>query len=205
MSLVALKRKSNRYFKPVSKNGFSLNGVYRNQGRVGQTSLGRSVTRTPYKGALPVGNGGCCGNYVVSVAKSGTLCNNDTSVVKRSNMNTSGLVKSRYIYPTSVFNSLCEDGGCNIAKPVVKDFSPLNFSQGFHIKHVRDFVARCNSDGWQPNAGIWNCDGNCRAGSNFIGTKKVIYEAYTKDLNIKSSSEYQTTQLIKNKCVSNNN
>ena len=35
-------KKYERYFKPVSRNGFSSSGTYRGQGRVGQTSLNRT-------------------------------------------------------------------------------------------------------------------------------------------------------------------
>lgn len=59
MSIATLKKKSEaRYFPHSVKNvGFSLNGVTRFLG-AGDTSLGRSVTRTPFRGNYPVGHGG---------------------------------------------------------------------------------------------------------------------------------------------------
>ena len=67
MSIVALKRNSRRFKVPISgsSQGFSINGGLRNQGRVGQTSLGRANIRGFYKGAFQVGNGGCCGKYFI--------------------------------------------------------------------------------------------------------------------------------------------
>jgi hypothetical protein len=59
MSIATLKKKSAaRYFPhSVAGVGFSLNGVTRFLG-AGDTSLGRSVTRTPFRGNLPMGHGG---------------------------------------------------------------------------------------------------------------------------------------------------
>jgi hypothetical protein len=66
MSLATLKKKSGtKYSKTMAepKNGFSLQGKLRNCGTPGNTNLARCVTRTPYGGTLPVGDGGCCGQY----------------------------------------------------------------------------------------------------------------------------------------------
>ena len=66
MSIHAMKRKSQRFEYPISgkKNkGFSLNGTFRNQGWVGQTSLSRSIPKTPMRNGAPQGHGGCCGEF----------------------------------------------------------------------------------------------------------------------------------------------
>ena len=60
-------RKYERYFKPISKKKFSTAGTIRSQGRVGQTSLGRTLVHTPFRGAYPMGSGGCCGTYTESI------------------------------------------------------------------------------------------------------------------------------------------
>ena len=59
MSIATLKKKTEaRYFPHSVPNvGFSLNGVTRFLG-AGDTSLGRSVTRTPFRGSVPMGHGG---------------------------------------------------------------------------------------------------------------------------------------------------
>ena len=60
---MSASRKYERYFKPISKSQFSTAGTIRAQGRVGQTSLSRSLVNTPFRGVEPRGNGGCCGTY----------------------------------------------------------------------------------------------------------------------------------------------
>jgi hypothetical protein len=49
MSLATLKKKTASKYKNNSANlaQFSINGVHRNQGYVGQTSLGRTMLRIP--------------------------------------------------------------------------------------------------------------------------------------------------------------
>ena len=44
MSIVALKRNSRRFIVPISANGFSLNGGYRNQRLIGSTNLSALTT-----------------------------------------------------------------------------------------------------------------------------------------------------------------
>ena len=68
MSIVILKRKSERFklgegISGKGKKGFSLNGGHRNQGWVGQDLRGRHLSRTLYRGLAPIGHGGCCGTY----------------------------------------------------------------------------------------------------------------------------------------------
>lgn len=72
MSIVTLKRKTEARYFPHSVNGvgFSLNGTTRFLG-VGE-SLGRSVTRTPFKGTAPVGHGGNNSKYPIKIIRSGS-------------------------------------------------------------------------------------------------------------------------------------
>ena len=129
MSIVTLKRKSKALhstginFNTVSKSGvgFSLNGISRPVGAVGPTNLGRSVTRTPFRGTVPIGWGGgsrCripnsnraratkCGvghvkpngdidEYPLIVSNSGSCCI-PQYLMKRSVKNTKGMLYSRY-------------------------------------------------------------------------------------------------------------
>ena len=84
-------------------SGFSLNGTHRNQGYVGQTSLSRSIIRTPHKGATPKGHGGCCGTYPTNIIKeSTTCCTEDASVVKTSSINTHGLIDTNTNGPHNI-------------------------------------------------------------------------------------------------------
>jgi hypothetical protein len=195
MSIVAMKRKSRLYNEPISRNGFSLNGGHRNQGWVGQT--GRSYPRTPFKGSEPVGNGGSFGKYNKSIVYAGKCCTNDSSIVKTSTKNTSGLILSKITNPTSVFNSFCENGHCgpewNGYNKVnwVKSFSPLNHSQGLHIKRVK-VRSTCNDE---PR----NVSENC-GDTYFIGTRKFTRSKFFKNDNygVISSGEYIDTRLLQN-------
>jgi hypothetical protein len=113
MSIATLKRKTQTLYNNMSvgsKDGFSINGIYRNQGYVGQTSLSRSLPRTPMKGPTPKGHGGCCGTYLQThIVQSGVTSPENNvpgsvdaigeqyrSKVKTSTMNTGGMILSKY-------------------------------------------------------------------------------------------------------------
>jgi hypothetical protein len=138
MSIVALKRNSRRFKAPISgrgKDGFSLNGGYRNQGRVGQILAGRSLGGTKFRGNTPMGNGGCCGNYVINIANTGNCCTNDPSIIKRSSMTTKGRIESGLLNPVGgIFRNVNCNTSCR--RIWVADLSPLNQSQGNYIKEV---------------------------------------------------------------------
>ena len=94
MSIATLKRKTQTKYNNMSvgTQGFSLNGGFRNQGYVGQTSLSRSLPRT-----LQQGHGGCCGTYNnASVEMSSVTCTEDPKVIKKSVLGTSGMLSSKY-------------------------------------------------------------------------------------------------------------
>jgi hypothetical protein len=79
-----------------SKNGFSLNGTHRNQGYVGQTSLSRSLPKTPMKGNVAIGHGGCCGKFILTpIVQSAVTSQEDSTVVKKSVINTMGLIQTK--------------------------------------------------------------------------------------------------------------
>lgn len=107
MSLATLKAKSlTMYGKTHSTNqGFSLNGALR-QPPIGE-NLGRSVTRTPFRGPAPMGHGcgsrcrvggwrarTCGGAYPLKIQRSclGTA----QTLVKPSTMNQKGLIETSY-------------------------------------------------------------------------------------------------------------
>ena len=114
MSIATLKKKSQTLYSntvSVRGAGFSLNGVRRIVGVVGQTNLAKSVTRTPFRGNDPVGHGGgsrcrvsgwraratkCAGtDYPVIISNSGSFASPQT-LIKRSVMNTKGMLQERY-------------------------------------------------------------------------------------------------------------
>lgn len=200
MSIVALKRNSRRYKAQISgkgNKGFSLNGGHRNQGWVGQGVRGRSITGTPFRGATPMGNGGCCGTYVKKINnRSSNCCGNDPNIVKRSTMNTLGHIDSTVVYPTSVFNNSCNDGKCPKIQNWVKDFSPLNHSEGQRIFKTARQSGKCVN--LKDDAGLDTCHKGCKSASYHIGGKKVVREMYSKNLNMLAvgSEEYQRTSLM---------
>lgn len=192
MSIVAMKRNANRYFKPVSgqgRDGFSLVGGHRNIGAVGPTNLGRSVTRTPFKGALPKGNGGCCGSYQVSIANSGSCCTNDASIIKTTVKNNAGMLDDKYKWTKSVY-----------PRYWVQDTSPENFSQGSYIRAQKALAAgRCGqvtaTDAGEPV----KCSQGCLAWVGGIPKYRTMLAKDPKGA--VSSSEYLDAGLLKNKCL----
>ena len=107
MSLAAFKAKSlTMYGKTHStKDGFSLNGPLR-QPPLGE-NLGRSVTRTPFRGPAPMGHGmgsrcrvggwrarTCGSSYPIIIHRS--CLGTPQTLVKRSTMNEKGLIETKY-------------------------------------------------------------------------------------------------------------
>ena len=116
----------------VISTGFSLNGGHRNIGRVGQTNLGRSVTRTPFRGNAPMGNGGSKGKYPIVISNSGSSCTNDSNSIKPSSLNTKGMLARRYKWMSGGGTKHHGDPAHNPVKP--DDNYPLNHSQGSYIE-----------------------------------------------------------------------
>ena len=207
MSLVALKRKSRRFKAPISgrgTNGFSLNGGLRNQGWVGQTNLGRANPGTSFRGAYPMGNGGCCGSFVINTQNAGRCCSSDPSgvtIIKRSTMNTKGHIYATVKHPTSVLNAGCDASGASCKTIWVQDTSSFGHSSGETTRNKKIKTAILSLP-WSVNkatSGIKSCPYDCQAASYHIGGKKYIREPYAKDLNLFSVSPgmYQQAGLMK--------
>jgi hypothetical protein len=108
MSIVTLKKKTQAQYNNMStgsKTGFSLNGVHRSQGYVGQTSLSRSLPRTLMHGNVPRGHGGCCGKFPIKpIIQSGVQSLENMhapgtplpNTVKSSVVNTPGMLDQKY-------------------------------------------------------------------------------------------------------------
>lgn len=194
MSLVVLKNKSKRYINKISaerkekkNNGFSINGGYRSQGWVGQSSVGRYFS--PF-----------------------STCSNDINVIKRSTMNTNGYLNISVKHPTHVFYLDCKK--CKTYKNWVKRFCPLESSQGAYIKELA-FKNICEIV--NPKAGVYNvnaepkeethCESRneikkrsnsyCKYGYYMIGSRKMYVKRYYKDMNkVISHTEYLKTRLM---------
>jgi len=151
MSIATMKAKSlTLYGKSHSEgtDGFSLNGKLRTP-PIGQ-NLGRSVTRTPFRGPVPMGHGegstcrlkgwraSICGKrYPVTIHRS--CLGTPQTLVKRSTMNHSGMIEKRYTgilhgnYPkTHVYKIDKEASG--YAQTVGRDVltCPINPTAGFY-------------------------------------------------------------------------
>lgn len=97
MSEATLKKKTFAQYNQCHSSGygFSLNGTHRNMPYVGQSSA-RTYGRTPFKGALPKGHGGCCGFYGGHIVKAPTPYADSPSLPKQTVMNTSGMLANRF-------------------------------------------------------------------------------------------------------------
>jgi len=146
MSIATLKRKTLAKYNNSSVNtgeGFSLNGTHRNQGYVGQTSLSRSLPRTPMKGNVLRGHGGCCGTYNIrQIVQSGVTSTEDNRIIKSSVLSNKGMLQRRLS---------CNP--CNVVKPD----SNLNANtQGELISRKEKECLLCDID----NNGS-SCAGKC--------------------------------------------
>lgn len=111
MSIATLKKKTLHKYNnsSVGQSQFSLNGGYRSQGFVGQTSLSRSLVKTPMKGNVVRGHGGKDGTYIQhSNFTSDIVSLNDSTQIKQSVVSTESMIKQRYKWikrplPFSVF------------------------------------------------------------------------------------------------------
>jgi hypothetical protein len=101
MSIATLKRKTQAQYNNISvgQHGFSLNGTHRSQGYVGQTSLSRSLPRTPMNGPYACGYGG---KYVGRIIQSAVTSLNDPTVVKNSVITNHGMLDEKLHCITNV-------------------------------------------------------------------------------------------------------
>ena len=185
-----LRKKSQRFFKPISRTPFSTSNNQRNQGWVGQTSLSRSLMPSTYKtinGHIPVakGNGGCCGTYPKFAECNQTIC---TPVIQ-----------------TGYKAYTCQS--C----PVVKDFSPLNLSQSqWLLRKKRAYFARRYYGGTTLN-GVpkWDCHAEGGKVYHHIGGKLYTNAPYGKGVFYSqgtgmpslSQSGYIESKLANTKCM----
>ena len=150
MSIVTLKKKSRSFQDHISgrgHDGFSLVGGHRNIGVVGPTNLAKSVTRTQFRGNAPMGHGGCCGTYKVSICNSGSCSTNDPAIIKSTVKNTKESILKKYKWIHSAYPRFW-------VKP--DDSMPENYSQGIYIRNLTAKNSTCVLD--KMDTGIKNCD-----------------------------------------------
>ena len=180
MSIVALKKKTAAKYNNMSVNvqQFSINGGFRNQGWVGQTSMSRSLIKTPHRGATPRGHGGCCGTYNVSVVKPLEPCTNNNEVVKSSVVSTDGMldVKYRWIRRPAPYTSVKPDVNHNLNQ------------QGEYINRIKKKTLNATTRQC-PSIPKQSCNLSCDLFKTRITMKSGI-DNFTKDVGPIDQSEY---------------
>jgi hypothetical protein len=200
MSLVTLKKKSrnNRRIAPISgrgTDGFSLNGGYRNIGSVGQFRMISNTTRTPFKGAFPMGNGGSGGKYYNKPANSGTCTANDNTIVKKSSLNTAGMIDTKYKWTKSTYPNYWvqeDDNSYSVTRDQSTYITNLTQKYGGCLFTNVQSNGKCGTTIDSPESTYkYSCSGNKGACSYYIGTKKYIRTPYSKNLNQPAMSQGQ--------------
>lgn len=204
MSLATLKKKSrnNKRFAPISGrgiNGFSLSGGHRNIGAVGQFRLISNTTRTPFRGVEPMGNGGSNGTYYNAPNNSGSCCTNDNKIIKKSSINNAGMLDTKYKWTKGTYPNFWvqeDDNSYRITRDQKTYIHKLSQKNGGCV------VFNPQNDGKkQSNV---SCDGNKKACSYYIGTKKYVRTPYAKNFNqppITQGQYISSGGLFKNNCL----
>jgi hypothetical protein len=194
MSIATLKRKTvgggNPRLDPISgvgTKGFSLNGGCRNIGAVGQFRMVSNVTRTPFRGTLPMGHGGFNGEYYKKPSNSGSCSTNDDSIIKHSSLTTAGLIDEKYKWTKSQYPRYWvkdDDNSYRQTKTQGQLTGAKTWAAG-----ACNFEKAANDD----PANVWHCNTKCYY---WIGGKrKFLYYPYTKFLNtdkVQSQGAYIT-------------
>ena len=201
----------NPRLSPISgqgPGGFSLAGTRRNIGNIGQFRMVSNVTRTFFRGAEPMGSGGCCGTYVRNISNSGSCCTNDPNIVKKTVKNTKGMIEDRYKGTLH---------GAYSAKKVMGN-EPINWvqeddnsyrvtgTQGQLIQAKTQKAGSCVFRYFYEAAyatDFYNCSAH-NACSYHIGGKKYVRMPYAKNLNqgAVTQEQYITTGgLGKKNCI----
>lgn len=177
MSIVVLKRKTNAKYNNMSvgQPAFSLNGGYRNQGWVGQTSFSRHYPKTLMKGS-----GGCCGKYNnVPVVLSAVTSTENNKIMKTSTIGTTGMISTQYRWirrpqPTTVVkpdsNNHNNDGSTYIErlrKQTIKEANSCTKINSVTIGECFDTINVSNS--------------SCRIKKRTYNISKPILNSFARD------------------------
>lgn len=139
MSLATLKKKTAHKYQnnSVNQSQFSINGGYRNQGYVGQTSDSRTILRTPAKGTESQGHGGCCGTYLRNDVRTSSICSTENNrVIKPSVLGTKGMLQKR----TQWARRPAQNAQTLLVKP--GDGSHLSSGSDYIVYKRRDTIAK---------------------------------------------------------------
>lgn len=191
-----LRKKSERYFKPISRTPFSTSNNLRNQGWVGQTSLSRAIPTPHYvtvNGHEPAakGHGGCCGKFPRQA-----LC---------------GITVCTPVNQTGYKAAPCGNCHGHRIKPVVKDFSPLNLQQSQRLERLKRAYFGRRYYGGTVRDGIpkWKCEYPGAKVYHHIGGKlytnapygKGVFYSQGTGMPSMSQSCYISSKLANTKCM----
>ena len=184
MSIVALKKKTAAKYNNMSvgQSQFSINGGHRSQGWVGQTTLSRSIPKTPMRGAYARGHGGCCGTYNMKMIVPPVTSTNDNTVIKGSVLSTPGMLdtKYRWIRRPAPFASVKPDDNHNLN-------SQTDYIGRKKKRIVNSVQYNCPSVPAQP----YSCISNCNMFKNRLNTPHSSNIKYvTKEVGPLDSSAY---------------
>ena len=224
MSLATFAKKSRTQRSVQSRNGFSTSGVYRTQGWVGQTSISRHISRTPFRGPAPMGHGGTLGNYKIHILCTPTECTDDRTTIKGANLGHSSRINAMYHYPVTR-----KAGDAEITCPGankdatlgqthfnwVMPQSTLSLTASEHTRNQHIQASTCNT--WGPHHTQIGGGGGCSPGNDckstyMLGTRRISRQHFYNKANpsgsgsggkvpYTQSSEYITARLLKRHCL----
>ena len=209
MSLATMKKKTAAKYKnaSVSSANFSLNGIHRSQGYIGQSSVGRNLSRalSTSDGTLR-GNGSCCGVYKSGPELHSGITQNDVSkTVKLSVLSQHEVLNRRKGCIHGSGGEIDADGltlfsgsACN----VVKNMGPKNNNtQGDYVEYYRQKktqeVIDCVESSQLPKMILRNCNGNIAPTCLYVKETIDLKSAMSQSdyiFKLKSSCPDQTKQ-----------
>ena len=209
MSLATLKRKTAAKYKnsSVATSQFSLNGIHRNQGYVGQSSVGRNLSRalTTGDGVLR-GNGSCCGEYKSGPAlQSGVYQNDVSKTIKSSVLSQHEVLNRRKGCFNGSGGEINSDGitlfsgsSCNVVK---NQGQQNNNTQGDYVEYYRQKktqeVIDCVNASQLPKTTLKNCNNNVAPTCLYVKEGVELKTAMSQSdyiFKLKSSCPDQTKQ-----------
>lgn len=200
MSIATLKKKT-KATRNLSKDGFSLNGPYRNIRSVG--GYYKDVSGTKWNGVYPKGHGSFNETYKFTLNNNNCgYCDNILGS-HRSVMNSKGLLSSRVYHPTRSTDAYNGSSGCSLnegcRKLYVKNFNPLDHSQSEYIKKIKNYETSLSLVECTDTPVVPCSDDNIY----MLGTRKISRNTYAPQspLTARSCGEYIDTELLPHKCL----
>ena len=180
MSIATLKRKTQAQYNNISvgQKAFSLNGTLRSQGYVGQTSLSRSLPRTPMNGAFPRGYGG---DYNMGIiVQSGVTSLNNPTVVKNSVISSKGLIDEKMNCIANINQKFFITCG-----PTSNCYNTVKPDNNQHLNHQGDYITN------KAKQALKNADLSCNM-HNDLSANPCSKKCSNKDASLFNSPTFIT-------------